>query len=349
MSRGFALIIGLCITVGIASIIQIYILNSSINDLTQHKMETVDSADEAKFQLESMLRIIDQYEDREILGAIENFDEGFANVMYHLENLQRLNPNLEYDISLISEFVNSIYNVTMSNTEGIFYLLDSYWDISSIIDSEISQTEIDINNLMIALINVSMILKAAQLSSNLNDQNMIINEYYEEQSGTERFSLRLEIYTLGNNFLNIIQEIINSPDGQNKMLASNISNWYTTTFEPLVLTDADSLIPLLDLLLTQTNSIYNREVAIETGLENLELEIDAKVANSINRVMITSITSYVIAIVIIILTTIIGIAVAIPTTKGITNINENMEKIIKTGSEATEEISSSTRHVAAES
>lgn len=95
ISRGFALIIGLSIAIGITSVIQIYSLNSSINDLTQHKMETVESANEAKFQVEDMLRIIDQYEDGEIIGAIDDFDEGYAIVINHLENLHRLNPHLE--------------------------------------------------------------------------------------------------------------------------------------------------------------------------------------------------------------------------------------------------------------
>ena len=370
LSRGFALIIGLCIAIGIASIIQINSLNSSINDLTQHKMETVDSADEAKFQLENMLRIIDQYEDGAIMGAIDDFEERFTTVIYHLENLQRLNPHLEYDIALIIEYINTIYNVTMSSTEGIFYLLDSYWNISSIIDSEISQTEIDINNLISSQNETSMLLNATQLNSYLKDQNMIIHEYDEETSSIERFSLRQEIINLGNNFLNNLQEIINSPDGKNKTLASNISNWYSTIFEPVVLTEANSLIPLLDILLTQKGYISNREYVIETNLESLELDVDAEVANSINQAMVTSITSYVIVITIMILTTIIGIAVAIPTTRGITNINENMEKVIKAGSTASinvanmatelsasasevnaaaEEISSSTRQVASES
>lgn len=370
MSRGFALIIGLCVTIGIASIIQINSLNSSINDLTQHKMETVDSADEAKFQLENMLRIIDQYEDGEIMGAIDDFDERFTNVIYHLENLQRLNPHLEYDIVLIIEYVNTIYNVTMSSTEGIFYLLDSYWNISSIIDSEISQTEIDINNLIAGQDEISMLLNATQLNSYLKDQNMIMHEYCAESSSIERFSLKMEFINLGNNFLNNLQEIVNSPNGKNKTLASNISNWYSNIFEPLALTDANSLILLTDLLITQTGYISNREDVIETKLESLELDVDAEVANSINQAMVTSITSYVIVITIMILTTIIGIAVAIPTTRGIININENMEKIIKAGSiasinvanmatelsasasevnAAAEEISSSTRQVASES
>ena len=55
MTRGFALLICLCVTIGIASIIQINSLNSSIEDLTSHKMATIDNTHEAKFQLENHL------------------------------------------------------------------------------------------------------------------------------------------------------------------------------------------------------------------------------------------------------------------------------------------------------
>ena len=58
MSRGFGLLIGLCAIIGIASIIQITSLNSSIIDLTQHKMATIDSAEEAKFNLKLMKNIV---------------------------------------------------------------------------------------------------------------------------------------------------------------------------------------------------------------------------------------------------------------------------------------------------
>ncbi|GAH25057.1 unnamed protein product, partial [marine sediment metagenome] len=56
------------------------------------------------------------------MGAIDDFDGRFTNVIDHLENLHRLNPHLEYNIVLITEYVNTIYNVTMDSTEGIFYL-----------------------------------------------------------------------------------------------------------------------------------------------------------------------------------------------------------------------------------
>ena len=258
----------------------------------------------------------------------------------------------------------------MSSTEGILHLLDSYWNLSSIIDSEITQTEIDVNDLIAGQDEISMILNASQLISFLKDQNVIMPEFYKEASSMERFFLRIEIQSLGSNILDNLQEIINSPYGKNKTVASNISNWYITIFEPLVYIGSDSLLTLIDLLLTQKQYIKNREDIIAQRLENLILDINAEVAKGINQAKLTSVISLTVVILIIIITTIIGIAIAIPTTRGITSINENMAKIIKAGSDASinvaniatelsasasevnaaaEEISKSTQQVASES
>lgn len=258
----------------------------------------------------------------------------------------------------------------MSSTVGIFYLLDTYWNSSNIIDSEISQKEIDINNLIAGQDEISMLLNATLLNSYLKDQTIVIYEYYEEVSSIERFALRLEIQNLGISFLDNLLEIINNPNGKNKTLASNISNWYSTVFKPLVYDGEDSLMSLIELLITQRIYINSREDSIELTLEDLDRTINVKVANGITQAKLTSIISFVIVLIIMIIATIIGIAIAIPTTRGITNINENMEKVIKAGSEASinvaniatelsasasevnaaaEEISSSTQQVASES
>ena len=75
MSRGFGLLIGLCVVIGIASIIQISSLNSSIDDLTQHKMATIDSAEEAKFNLKLMKNIVTFYEEGDTSGRVDEFEK----------------------------------------------------------------------------------------------------------------------------------------------------------------------------------------------------------------------------------------------------------------------------------
>ena len=370
MTRGFALLICLCVTIGIASIIQINSLNSSIEDLTSHKMATIDNTHEAKFQLENMFQIITQYEDGVTLGAVDNFNEHYDLAIDSLENLRRLNPSLGIEITEIIEGVDSIYNSTMDASTGIIYLLDSYWSNLTIVNTEISNTELDISDLILAQDEISMIFNATDLMLNLKTQDNLMHEYINTPSISERFTLRVEFVNLGNNFLSTLQEIINSPNGKNKTIASNISNWYSTFFYPLVLTDAGSLFLLVNSFFDLKDYVGIQDALIEIYLDSIEPVIEAKVAKSINQARVNSIASFVIVIGIMVITTIIGIAVAIPTTRGIANVNDSMEKIIKAGSEASinvanmatelsasasevnaaaEEIATSTRQVASES
>ena len=370
MSRGFALLIILCATIGIASIIQINSLNSSINDLTNHKMATIDNTHEAKFQVENMFQTITQYEDGLTSGATDDFNVHYDSAIESLEKLRSLNPSMGIEITEIIESVDTIYNSTMDASTGIFYLLDSYWINLTIIETAIANTELDISDLISSQDTISMIFNATDLMLNLKTQDNLIHEYINTPSVSERFSLRVEFVSLGNSFTSTLQEIINSPNGKNKTIASDISTWFSTYFYPMVLTDIDSLFLLVNSYFDQKEFVGIQEALIEIYLDTIEPVMETKVANSINQARINSILSYVIVIVIMIITTVIGIAVAIPTTRGIANVNESMEKIIKAGSEASinvanmatelsasasevnaaaEEIATSTRQVASES
>jgi methyl-accepting chemotaxis protein len=334
MSRGFGLLIGLCAIIGIASIIQISSLNSSVDDIAQHKMATIESADEAKFLLKDMRGIIFKYEEGDTSGAIDAFNESYKAILYNLNKLITLNPHLEFEIDAIIQSVDNLYESTMSNTSGIFYLLSSYWTILTIANTEINNAKTDINNLISSQNETSMIKKAGDSKSFLNEQNILILEYYTEKLESERSTLKSDFNNLGNGFLNSLQAIIDSPNGTNKVLAANLQTWYLTIFKPLIYNNADSLFTLLDNLLVKKILFNFQDGIIELYLEEIEPTIELAVARSIEQANLTSISSFTIVIILLIITTTIGLIIAIPTTKGISNVTERMDNIIKAGSEA---------------
>ena len=160
MSRGFGLLIGLCTIIGIASIIQISSMNASIDDLTQNKMVTIESTKESKFNLKNMKDFVTQYEEGIILGVIDKFNESYEPAIYNLNKLRTLHSHLTTEITALTKTVDTTYNVTMSSTDGIFYLLDSYWIAMSVINTEIDAAKIEINSLISQQNETSMILKA---------------------------------------------------------------------------------------------------------------------------------------------------------------------------------------------
>jgi hypothetical protein len=297
-------------------------------------MATVNSAQEAKFNLKNMKDIVAHYGEGSIVGATDDFNESYEAVIYHLDNLKRLNPHLNLEITTIINSVDSIYDATMSSSDGIFYLLDYYWINMSTINTEIDAAKIEINSLISQQNETSMILNATGVKSYLKDQTILLLEYYNEKSTLERFSMKIDFNALETGLQNNLQSIINSPNGINKILASNISIWHSTIFNPLVIDGDDSLFLVLDSLLDKKTHMKYQDDIIESYLEKIEPTISIEVANSIEQASFTSLSSFIIVIIILIVTTSIGIAIAIPTTKGIANVNERMEKIIKTGSEA---------------
>jgi methyl-accepting chemotaxis protein len=334
ISKGFALVLCMCLTIGITSIIQINNLNSSINDLTDNKIATAGHANEVRFRLANVLQIVSNYEDGETSGALDDFTEAYDIIINNLNNLDILNPNLKYDIANINGTMDILYDLIVDATDGIFYLVDSYGVIFSTINSEISKTEVDINNLLMDQNETSMVLNATDLNLNLKDQNLIIYEYIEKVIFSERNLLRQRFSSLGNQFKTNLESIINSLSGQNKVLANDITDWYTNIFEPLVKDGASALFRVLDLLLAQKTDLYALEPSIISFIDNLQLAVDAEVANSIKLAAITSTSSFIILIAIIGITLIIGISIAIRTTKRITTINTSMENVINTGYDA---------------
>jgi methyl-accepting chemotaxis protein len=333
-------------------------------------MATIDSAEEAKFILKLMKNLVTLYEEGDITGLSDEFHESYETAILSLTRLKNLNPNLIYQITNIIESIDVIYNAVMSNTDGVFFLLDSYWANMIVVNTEISKAKSDFNKLISVQNETSMILNATGSKSKLNDQNILILEYYTEPSLSERFSKLTGFISLGNGLQNNLQSIIDSPNGVNKVLASNITNWYSTTFRPLIVGYVGSIFTLLDELLDKKTLFNLQDDLIEMFLDNIGPTIEAEVANSIEQANLTSISSFIIVIIILIITISIGIAIAVPTTKGIAKINERMEKIIKAGSEtsinvsniatelaasasevnaAAEEIASTTQQVASES
>jgi hypothetical protein len=364
------LLIGFIAFIGIASIVQISYLNSSIDDLSRHKIATIDSIGKSKYNLKNMKDIIDQYEEGFTNGAVEALNESYETVISHLNRLMSLNPYLEYEITGIIESVESIYDATISSTDGIFFSLNAYWANMTVVNTEVDNAVIDITTLISQQNETTMILNATELKSNLKEQQVRILEYYNEKSFVGRFDLKIEFNVVGTAFLNHLQSIIDSPDGINKALANSIYTWYSTTFKPLVISDDDSIFLILDSLLEQKTHFKYQDDVVELYLESIIPTIDAFVANSIEQARFTSLSSFVIVIIILVVSTIVGISIAIPTTRGITNVNEKMVKIIKAGSEASinvaniavelaasasevnaaaEEISSTTQIVATES
>ena len=167
-----------------------------------------------------------------------------------------------------------------------------------------------------------------------------------------------------------IQSIIDSPNGQNKTLASSIKNRYSNIYEPLFKSGSTPLFNILDALFFGKNGFNTIINLMNSYLTTLESDVETQVARRIINVKFLITISNIVGIILIIGAVSIGIAIVVPTTKGIVKVNKKMEDTIKAGTNASitmaniatglaasasevtasaEEVSGSTQQVARES
>ncbi|MFX1376973.1 MAG: methyl-accepting chemotaxis protein [Promethearchaeota archaeon] len=334
MMTGYIVLIGFCIILGIASLIQIYSLNTTINDLTKNKMQSSIHSDNIKYHTEIIRLSVYNYESGDT-DSIANYNNSYGEILESLDILEKLNPYLSSQIYSLTNYLNSFDLLVSDQSYGLFVLTDQYASLLSQINSDVDNYEIDIISLTSFQTNSSLITAATELKYYLRYQLLLINDYYNETSIAERMNIETEFTNLGLDFTNNLQTIIDSPDGQNKTLANAIYNWYTNSYEPLVV---NQLFNTIDSLLSREGEFAGFDNAINNIINDLEIDIENYIANSIETSEITLIISYVIITILIILALSIGIAIAIPTTRGIVSVNTTMENIIKAGSNAIIEV-----------
>ncbi|MHA2197813.1 MAG: hypothetical protein ACXABO_19675 [Promethearchaeota archaeon] len=109
-------------------------------------------------------------------------------------------------------------------------------------------------------------------------------EYFDAQDSIERTERRAAFIALGVSFQESINGIINSPNGQNKTLATSIKTWHTNTFEPLLTTPSTGLFDIMDAIESQDLIVEQKAEEIYQGLDIVEPSVRAESAAGIKSV-----------------------------------------------------------------
>ncbi|MFW9988085.1 MAG: methyl-accepting chemotaxis protein [Candidatus Odinarchaeota archaeon] len=329
MRNGYIILIGLCTIVGITSLIQIYNLNSTIDDITMNKLQSNIHANNIKYLTEKIFRYVSNYESGD-MNTKSVYDESYEEILESLTILEQLNSYLTNYISSLNSSFNSINIITTNKANGIFILIDNSSIYLSQIKNDIESYGLDIIDLTAQQNNLNLVKNAAELSYLLYSQFLLINDYPNIEFETVRSEIRLDFIDFGTNFKDNLQTIIDSPYGQNKTLANSIKSWYTNSYEPFVL-NKNGVFDTLESLTLREAALKTLVTPVLVLIDQIYTEIEIEVANSIENTSKTIIISYIIIIVSIVLAVCISIAIAVPTTKGIVKVNKSMENILKTG------------------
>ncbi|KKL74784.1 hypothetical protein LCGC14_2061440, partial [marine sediment metagenome] len=128
-----------------------------------------------------------------------------------------------------------------------------------------------------------------------------------------------------------------------------IETWHNTTFESLLTTTTTGLFDIMDALESQDLLVEIKADIIYEELEVVEPAVRAESDAGIAAANTTATTALVIVVIMIVVAIVTGVAVAIPTVRGIMKVTKNMETVLKAGTEASINVSNIATELAASS
>jgi len=350
MIMGFGLLIVLCTVVGVISVIQINSLNGSVVEISQHDMVSMDFLTESKYHTTNLVLLIHRYEDGETEGIVGNFTENYDEVDEHLNDLKVLHPDNAADLNIILSAASDINILANDASTGIFFLMDSYWSVEGDVDDASSYIQPIIQTLIDAQNDTSAIGNATLVSYYIAQQTLESMEYFDAMSSAERVERRAAFSSLGMAAHMALEAVKNNPLGKNPGdVITTIQTWHNTTFEPLLKAPTIGLFDIMDLLETQDLTVEIKAEIVQDLLEDIEVDVRAEADAGVRAANDTATTSLIIVIVMIAVAIISGIAVAIPTVRGIVKVTRNMEIVLKAGTEASISVSNIATELAASS
>lgn len=350
MIIGFAILISFCLVIGIVGILQINNLNSSINEVASHDMPSMDNLIESKYHISELVLLIHRYEDGETNGTKATFAEDYNEAKEHLVDLKNLHPNLGTELDMIISCVDDVNNLANGASTGLFFLMDSYWSVEGSVDTEEGNIQPTIQTLIDAQTDANALANASLLLYYISQQTLESMEYFDAQSSAERVERRAAFDSLGMNAHGALNAIKSNPLGQNPGdIITTIQTWHNTTFEPLLTTLSTGLFDIMDALESQDLLIEEKAEQIYSELDIVEVSVRAESDAGIRAANSAATTSLIVVITIISIAVVAGITVAIPTVRGIIRVTNNMENVLKAGTETSISVANIATELAASS
>lgn len=341
MTVGFAVLIAFSFAIGIVGTIQINTLDGYITEFTQKDFVIMEAVDTMNYEAELIIR--ETFETLYNGGDSHHIGEEsiIDHIMEHAEIfneslalLEELHPEHGDELIDIGTNFDCIIDDITSNEHGIIVHIQ---EISEALNTSIEGREVIdalITELIALISDIQMKLNATLMKSSLNEQIFLMFEYLEGiHEDTElEFNTSVVAFDI---LIEAIDEFYNGSaqielDIRAKTLEIEIAHH---DFVELVV-GAEGIYDMkdhVDIVLEDVESDYEilTEILAEIHHET-EAEIDEEIASAQLGVLI----SYIITFVALGAVIVLGLIIAIPTTKSIARVTSNMENVLKAGSEA---------------
>ena len=331
MIIGYVVLIGFGSAIGIISIFQILNLNTSIDSLGNKQIVIVETEEELRYHSDFMLHMMHHYLEFNNLGTRSKFNTHANEFKSRFESLQNLIPEYDELLQELDGYHNNIILLCNSSNTGIFDCIDRALSISEEIHLEFPGWMQDLSDLIDQETNPNMLVNACLLKFSFDYQIHMMHHYLEFNINNTETKFDNEVIVFNSYIANLLIE------SNNVTLVNQINTWHGY-FVSLLKDPNTGLFDSLELADSNSAQIHIEFPYLLQILADIKSNVENGINNAVDGAMANVTTSIIIIGVVVAVSVALSIIMAIPTVRGISKVTRNMEKVLKTGSDASVDV-----------
>ena len=344
MTLGFACLMALTCILGGISFVQLNTLDQKYTDLANVDSIAMELMNDLKYDVDYALREMWEYiggdashQREEIVASAEEFDE-------HVIELEELLPEFAVEIEELAEDHDFIIEMIVNASEGVLAHEDEIMEHIEVIFELHDEIDGDIDLLLDLIDDPALALNASLMKMCIAEQMLFVYEYISNQDPETRNEFNASLNLFDSCIENIEAAYTGNATVTDLLDAIELHhvNFSTMVIAPEggVFNDFDTVESKID-----TINITFEELISDFGA--IDLEVDAHIEANKASAKSTILTAYIITVTVIVIAIALGVAISIPTVRGIVRVTKNMENVLKTGSDASVNVSNMATELAA--
>lgn len=344
MVVGFSVLIILCTVIGIVGILQINTVNSNIKTITNKYLVAVEDSREIKYHGNQMSHLMHEFELGETNGTELAFDDEVEELDEHLTELDAILPEYSLDLVEVRRHFNLMVNDSKAEETGMFDLFEEAFEDLHFVHESVESWE---NSLFYIKNNAQSDLTIKKINLMLYYRDVeehAMHEYVLNRDGTAGTDTITEAET---EFSSLITTIKNDANASLVAEIDTLLLWHERT-------DGEGAVDRILELITHYQLAWEKGEDLEENydelnehLEELVVLLDASVVKAVKNANLTVFTAILVSIITLSVAIGLGIVIAVPTTRGIVKVTNNMERVLAAGSNASVNVSNMATELAA--
>lgn len=344
MVFGFSVLIILCTIIGIIGIFQITAVNANIQIITNKYLVAVEDSREIKYHGNQMSHLMHEFELGETVGTELAFDDEVAELNEHLTELEAILPEYTLELEEVRQHFSLMVNDCKTVDTGMFDLFEEAFEDIHWVHENVETWE---NSLFYIINNAqdSLSRETANLMLYWRDvEEHYMHEYVLNRNGTASTS---PITDAESEFSALIPTLKSDTNASLVAEIDTLLYWHERIDGEGAVDRILELITHYQLAWIESEDLEANYDEMAGHLEDLVVQLDASVAQSVNNANVTVLTALTITIITLAIAIGLGIVIAVPTVRGIIRVTKNMERVLATGSNASINVSNMATELAA--